>query len=97
MSKLTKSAQGRECQIRAPSICCGDPAQTVPCHVRLIGIGGMGLKAPDIFIAFGCTPCHDFVDGRTQGPATYEERRLMLLEAMVRTQNILWREGVIRA
>ena len=96
MSKITDSASGEDCLIRVPGICCFDPAQTVPCHVRLVGISGMSLKAPDLFIAYGCTPCHDYVDGRTQGPETYEERRLLLLEGMVRTQEKLCRKGLIR-
>lgn len=96
MSKLTDSARGEDCLIRVPGICCFDHTQTVPCHVRLTGISGMGIKAPDIFIAYGCTPCHDYVDGRTQGPETYEERRLLLLEGMVRTQEKMWRKGLIK-
>jgi hypothetical protein len=96
VSKITDSARGRNCEIRVPGICCGDPEKTVPCHVRLIGISGAGLKAPDIFIAYGCTPCHDYVDSRTQGVDTYSERRAMLLEGMVRTQAILLSKGLIR-
>ncbi len=97
MSKLTKAARDRACQIRVPGYCCGNPETVVGCHVRMIGISGFGLKAPDVFIAWGCQSCHDVVDGRTKTEFSYDERRLLLLEGMLRTQNILWREGLIRA
>lgn len=96
MSKLTDSARGRECQIRVPFACLRTTDTTVACHVRMADISGMSLKAPDIFIAFGCFACHEVVDGRRKTDYTPEQRRTMLLEGMMRTQAILWREGLIR-
>jgi len=92
---LRKLARGRECQIRVPGICSGNPETVVLCHVRMIGISGYGLKANDIHASWGCQRCHDYVDGRTQGTHTYDERRALLLEGMLRTQAILLREGKI--
>jgi hypothetical protein len=43
---------------------CGDPETVVPAHLRLIGISGMGLKAPDIFACPACMNCHDAADRR---------------------------------
>lgn len=96
MVNLRKQARGRECQIRVPGHCCHDPSKVVGCHVRLIGLSGMGVKSPDIFCAWGCYACHQIVDGQRNSEYSYDERRLMLLEGMVRTQNILLREGLIR-
>jgi hypothetical protein len=94
---LRKQAKGRECEIRVPGYCAPGNETVVGCHIRLIGISGYGLKAPDIFIAFGCQQCHDVCDGRMPSEYSYEQRRLMLLEGMVRTQAILLREGKIAA
>lgn len=95
---LRKQAKGRPCLIRVPHVCAPGPDNetVVGCHVRLIGVSGNGLKAPDLFIAFGCYQCHQVVDGQVPSEYSYDERRLMLLEGMVRTQEILLREGAIR-
>lgn len=95
MVNLTKLARDRDCLIRVPGHCCGDSSSVVGCHVRMIGISGAGLKADNLFIAWGCGPCHDVVDGRTKTGYSHDECRLMLLEGMVRTQAILIKEGVI--
>ena len=93
---LRKAAAGELCEIRVPNVCRGDPAYTVLAHVRIIGIAGAGLKAPDVIAALGCDRCHDLVDGRTPSlEYTYEQRRLMLLEGMARTQARRIEQGLI--
>lgn len=92
---LTKLAKGMPCQIRVPTVCNGDPATTVACHVRLIGISGAGFKAHDLLIAFGCSNCHAVVDGQQRSTYDYGARRLMLLEGMCRTQAWLVEHGFI--
>jgi Protein of unknown function (DUF1364) len=62
MSSLRTKAKGRPCQIRIPGICNGDPETTVGCHYRLGGISGIGLKSPDLLIAWGCSACHQAID-----------------------------------
>jgi hypothetical protein len=94
---LRKKAKGRECEVRVPGYCLPTNETVIGAHVRMINISGYGLKAPDIFIANCCQACHDVCDRRVPSEYTYEQCRLMLLEGMVRTQNILWREGLIRA
>jgi Protein of unknown function (DUF1364) len=93
VSKLRKSARGRDCQIRIPGICTGNPETVVLCH--LPG-GGMGGKMPDLFGAFGCAACHDAVDGRI--PSPYPTPKLMrwFYEGVFRTQQIWLDEGFIR-
>ncbi len=93
---LRKLAKGRDCLIRVPGYCCGDRETVVGCHVRLPGISGMGTKADDLFIAWGCHTCHAIVDGQQRSPFTAHERDLMLLEGMVRTQAVLLKEGAIK-
>jgi hypothetical protein len=92
MSKLRKSAKGRECQIRIPGVCNFNPETTVLCHLNG---GGMGMKHPDLFGAFGCSDCHDWVDGRTSSaPNAY--RQEYLSDAIFRTQAIWLKEGLIK-
>lgn len=86
MTDLSKTARDQECTIRVPGVCNGRTDLTVLCHVRMIGISGYGLKAPDALAAFGCQPCHDYVDARTHPKVSPEERRLLLLEGVMRTQ-----------
>lgn len=83
---LTRLAKGMSCQIRVPHECNGNPETVVGCHVRMMGISGAGMKAPDLFIAFGCSDCHAVCDGQRKSDYGPGERRLMLLEGMVRTQ-----------
>jgi hypothetical protein len=92
---LREQARGEGCQVRVPLVCNHDRATTVCAHVRLIGISGMSLKAPDWFTAFACDACHDYVDGRTHKDVPYETRRLLLLEGMARTQAIRMQQGFL--
>jgi hypothetical protein len=99
MTNLTKQAKGKQCFIRVNGYCNFNPETTVACHARLIGISGMGMKAPDLFIAFGCSACHDVVDGRdhrANKEFTVEQRRLMLLEGVLRTQAWFILEGILK-
>lgn len=92
MSKLRKSAKGRDCQIRIPGVCNGNNETVVLCH--LPG-GGMGAKVHDLFGAFGCSACHDVVDHRvlTQWHGTTVD--LWFYQAVIRTQEIWLKEGLI--
>ena len=92
MSKLRKSAKGRECQIRIPGVCNGNPETVVLCH--LPG-GGMGAKTHDMFGAFGCHACHDVVDGRARCNESVDMLDIYFLEAVIRTQEIWLEEGLI--
>jgi hypothetical protein len=89
MTNLRRQAIGRQCTIRLPG------CQTEPvclCHVRQIGISGMGIKAPNWAGAFGCAACHDKVD-RTHRHDP--EVQLDFYRAVIRTQKILVDEGVL--
>ena len=94
-SKIRRSAQGQECQIRIPGVCNGNPETTVLAH--LPG-GGMGFKRNDIFGAYSCSACHDARDGRsTCWQSSRYDFAYMHLEGVIRTQEILLREGLIKA
>jgi hypothetical protein len=95
---LRKEARGRECQIRIPTICNGNSETVVLCHLnnkRLFGVG-TGQKVPDIFGAWGCSACHDAVDGRKDGLYYSDQAIIMFYEGVFRTQNILLSEDKMK-
>lgn len=91
MKDLRKAARGRECQVRLPNICNGNPETTVLAHVRLIGISGFGIKSPDLLGAWACSACHAYADSHHDA-----ETNAAFAEGVYRTLNLLWREGAIR-
>ena len=85
---LRAMAQGRDCMVRLPGICCGDPERVVLAHFRLSGISGMGLKPPDEIAAWCCDTCHRVID-TDKSP----EIQLAFAHGVFRTQATLLREG----
>ena len=53
------------------------------------------MKALDIHGAYCCSSCHDAVDGRTLIPGSRQTIKLMFLEGIIRTQEIMVSEGLI--
>lgn len=101
--KYTKSAQGQDCQIRSPA-CNHNPETVVFCHLNGAGIGE---KMQNIHGAYGCSKCHDFVDGiekvgcldffpeKIQGFNT-AQRQFYHLKGTIRTQELMIRNGVLK-
>jgi len=94
-SKYTKSARGQECQVRIPRVCNHNPETVVFAHLNG---GGMGMKRPDIHGAYACSNCHDYVDLRNlKGVKIHpQERARMFLEGVIRTQEIMIRDGILK-
>ena len=90
MTDLRKKARGQECQVRLPGICNSDPETTVLAHIRLIGISGMGLKAPDLLGAWACSKCHAYCDLWSD-----PETKVAFARGVYRTINKLIDEGTI--
>lgn len=91
MTDLRALAAGKPCQIRLPWVCLDDRESTVLCHVRMVGISGMGLKADDLLASWGCARCHAYVDTHHD-----DATRLVFLEGVMRTLAYLIKLGVIR-
>lgn len=96
-SKLTKAARGRECQVRIPGVCNGNPETTVLAHYRMAGTCGVGCKPNDLQGAWACSACHDAIDSRSKTMFSHDELRFMHLEGVVRTLDILVSEGKVAA
>lgn len=97
MGDLRKLARGRDCTVRLSGICRGDRETTVLAHVRMPGISGMGIKAPGVLGAWACAACHDAIDRRAHLDLDRDYVRLAHLDGVMRTLDILWREGRIHA
>jgi hypothetical protein len=93
MSKLRNLARGRDCQIRIPGVCNGNPETVVLCH---LSGGGMGAKVSDLHGAYGCSDCHGVLDGARESNYRRELLDLWHHHGVIRTQEILEQEGVIR-
>lgn len=92
MSKIRNAARGRECQIRIDPELCTDVETTVGAHLNG---AGMAKKHPDFQSAFGCSRCHAFVDGAKHSVYSREEIEMMHYQGILRTQRILFEEGLI--
>ena len=92
MPDLRKAARGRECQVRIPGVCNFNPETTVLAHYRLAGTCGTAIKPDDTQAAWACSACHDEVDRRTR-LIDANDARLMHAEGVMRTQEILRKEG----
>ena len=97
MSKLTELAKGKDCMVRLPLVCNGNPKTVTLAHYRL-ATGG-ALKPDDMQGAWACFDCHNLVDGRTKSEHQREIVRLAHAEGVFRTQQEirkLKKDGVIK-
>ncbi len=88
--KILAAAKNQDCTLNFPG-CTNDIETTVACHLdgkfgRLAG-KGMGQKAGDNFVMFGCAHCHSKLG--TNVDPNY------LLTAILKTNRILREEGII--
>jgi hypothetical protein len=98
MTPIRRAARNQDCQLQILGICNGDPATTVLCHSnQLVDGKGMGLKAPDHAACFGCSSCHDVLDGRVKRPDGMSMDDLVALFAYARerTHAILRAKGLM--
>ena len=93
MSKICESAKGQECQVRIPGVCNFNPETTILAHLNG---GGMGRKNPDYQGAYCCSACHDVLDGRVQMVGPAEFLKVYHLEGVIRTQELLREQGLIK-
>lgn len=98
MTPIRASAKDQDCTIRLPGICNQNPQTTVLCHSNQLADGkGMGIKAPDTCAAYGCSACHDVVDGRAPRPdgMSYDLMLSFFERGIELTREILQRKGLM--
>jgi hypothetical protein len=94
--KKTDSARGEDCTIRLPGVCNFKPETTVACHVSGVRFGhGTGIKTK--FFAYGCSSCHDVVDGRRKRPDGMSKEAVQVahLEGVLETMMKLQNKGLV--
>lgn len=84
---LRDSASGQDCTFQIVGVCNYQPETTVLCHLPDES-NGMGKKSDDFCAAFGCSSCHDVIDGRVKSDEFTEFSEMYLGRAMRRT----WRK-----
>ena len=93
--KLTKSARGEDCTLQIYPYCNGNPETVVLCH--LPSGSGMGQKSPDWFAVYGCSSCHDIIDGRKDiGSLDKSQKAHISQSALFRTWNRMIEKGLIK-
>lgn len=91
--KLRDSARGEECTLSIYPYCNGNPDTTVLCHVP--SGSGMGQKSPDWFGVYGCSSCHDVIDGRLNSDLTHTDKHFAMTAALYRTWERMIEKGII--
>lgn len=98
MTPIRKAARGQECTLQLLGVCNGDRDTVVLCHSNSLAHGkGMGLKAPDEKACFGCSACHDVLDGRRPRPDGMSKADVDAAfdYAVERTHAVLRQEGLM--
>lgn len=81
---LRDSARGQDCTFQIVGVCNYDPETTVLCHLPDES-HGMSRKSDDFSAAFGCSACHDAVDGRKSSTEYSEHEHFYNSRANKRT------------
>lgn len=95
MGKVRESARNEACTLRFPGVCNFNEETTVFCHSNRLEDGkGMGLKAK--VGAYGCSACHDVLDGRAPRPEgmSFEAMQERFDEAVEATKQRLVAKGL---
>ena len=88
--RLRALARDRDCQIRLPGVCNGNRESVVLAHIRLPGVSGFGIKAPDLIGAWACSACHTYVDTHKD-----DKTKVSFYEGFIRTLYALIEEGEV--
>ncbi|QRN32627.1 nuclease domain-containing protein [Pectobacterium brasiliense] len=81
---LRESARGQACTLQISGICNANPETTVLCHLPS-PTHGMGYKGDDFWAVYGCSSCHDVIDGRVQYDWRAGEEENTILVALYET------------
>lgn len=97
MSKIRKSARGKQCLVRIPGVCNFTPETVIAAHIRIAGTCGVGMKPSDLLTVRACSACHDVIDGRVRPKGLKKEDLILYVhEAHCRTLIEYEREGLIK-
>jgi len=93
--KLRDSACGEDCTFQIFPYCNQDLTKTSLCH--LPSGSGWGQKSPDWFAAYGCSDCHDIIDGRRHVVDVSDSEKITIMQrALFRTWERMMDKGLIK-
>lgn len=92
--KIRDSAKGEECTLKIPGTCNYDAETTVLCHFTLHNGGSAKLNG-DLSAGYGCSGCHDVLDGRTVYDWMSGDKEFYMRRSMVRTLDRLVDKGIV--
>ena len=96
MSKIRKSARGKQCLVRIPGVCNFNESTVIAAHLRIAGTCGVGMKQIDLLTVRACSSCHDVIDGRVWPKGLKREDLVLYVhEAHCRTLIEYEKEGLI--
>ena len=86
-TKVQKSARGEECTLRIAGVCNHNTETTVLCHVGFKDGSGKRIRPGERNAVYGCSACHDVIDGRSFAAYCIPEDDLWeyIARALVRT------------
>lgn len=90
MSAIRNAAKGEQCTLNIAGVCNYNPETVVFCHFPS-ETHGMGLKSDDLSGGFGCSSCHDVIDGRSHIRLSREDKEFYMRRSQFRTMRRLWR------
>lgn len=90
-SKIRRSARGEDCSLRLGN--CSSNETVVLCHIGRDK--GVGMKCGDHFAVYGCSNCHDIIDGRVKSDFTKDQLNTEKLRALEETQKKLIEKGLL--
>lgn len=90
--KLRQSARGQDCTLRIAGVCNYDPETVVLCHFPC---EISASKSTDMSSGFGCSACHDVIDGRVPHEFEPGEKDTYMRRSQNRTHNVWIRMGLL--
>lgn len=86
--KIMQAAKGQRCTFNIAGECNYDSNTTVSCHLP-DGSGGSNKLTGPLSLAFGCSGCHDVIDGRVFSEISAEDKEFYMRRGMMRAINRL--------
>lgn len=90
---IRASARGEDCTFQIVGVCNQQTDTTVLCHLPDES-HGMSRKADDLSSAYGCSACHDVIDGRVKHDWQPGEKDFYMRRAQSRTWRRLREKGI---
>jgi hypothetical protein len=81
---IRDSAAGEQCTFQIAGVCNGGWSTTVLCHLPDES-HGIARKADDLSSGYGCSACHDVIDGRAPHHFQPGEKEWYMRRANIRT------------